>query len=211
MTVLTRRSFVVLGIAATVPARTVQAQTVATDVARAHVSATIDEVLALIVANAPRHETAAQLNRILMEKAALPQLARFSAGRKWREMTDAQHIQFVDAFSRYIARIYAGYFRAFEGTVEDLRTYVHLGDARDIGSKGIMVTSEIRPLNEIAISVNWIVSERSGKVAISDLVVEGISLAVTQREVIGSMFEKHRGDVDAVISELDGLQPIDRQ
>lgn len=196
------------GLATLVSAGAAGAQRLDAATAAAHVAATIDAILHLIVANRPRAETAAALNRILIERTALPQLAQFSAGRHWGAMTEAQKGRFVDAFARYVARIYAGYFQAFDGSVEDLRRFVHHGGARDAGAKGILVATEIRPFDQLAISVEWIVSDRSGRVAISDLVVEGISLAVTQREIIAALLEKHRGDAEAVIAELDGLRPV---
>jgi len=202
---LTRRTMLVSGLAVLAFQTPARATTFGPEAARAHVDATIDEILALIVASLPRGETAVRLNRILREKAALPQLARFAAGRHWRTMAAGQQERFVAAFGRYVSRVYAGYFRSFEGSVEDLRKYVLLGKAHDAGSKGIMIESEIRPLDALAISVNWLVSDRSGQIAISDLVVEGISLAVTQREIVGALVEKHRGDIDAAIAELDGI------
>ena len=54
----------------------------------------------------------------------------------------------------------------------------------------------------MGISVDWLVSDRSGKTAISDLAVEGISLAITQREVILAMLEARRGNVDQLITDM---------
>ncbi|MDT8344808.1 MAG: ABC transporter substrate-binding protein [Thermohalobaculum sp.] len=204
---ISRRAVVVGGLAVLGAPVAVRAAGLDPALAGLHVEATIDAILKLVVANRPRAETAAALDAVLREKTALPQLAQFAAGRHWRAMSAAQRDAYVDAFARYLSRIYAGYFRAFEGDVEDLRRYVHHVGARDAGAKGVMVATEIRPLDQIAISVEWIVSDRSGRVAISDLVVEGVSLAVTQREIVGAMLERHHGDVEAVIADLDRQAP----
>lgn len=172
------------------------------DDALGHVEATIDDILALIVAHGSQAETARNLRRIIEQRTAIGFVARFSAGRAWREMSDAQKSAFEDAFTGYIADEYARHFRRFEGQIDDLRKFVRIIDAEDAGRKGILVRTEILPINELPIAIDWLVSDRSGRVAINDLVVEGISMAITQREVIGGMIEARSGDLDRVIDDL---------
>lgn len=189
---------VILGCLSTQPADALEA-----DVAQAHVDATLDEILRLVVASRPRDETAAALRRIIEERTAFPQLARFTAGGYWQEMSDEQRQRFTDTLLRYVAHSYAGYFRAFDGKVEDLRGAVHFLGADDVGEKGVLVRSEIRPIGQVGLSIDWLVSDRSSKVAISDLVVGGISMAVTHRELVRAMLLTRRGDVDRLIADLE--------
>jgi phospholipid transport system substrate-binding protein len=176
------------------------------DAARAHVDATIEQILELIRASKPRAETARTLRAIFEQKAALPQLARFTAGRHWRAMSSDQQARFTETFSNYLAHVYAGHFREFDGEIADLRAAVSITGAEDAGAKGVLVRSEIRPAREVRISIEWLVSDRSGRIAISDLIVEGVSLAVTQREIIGAMLEARGGDVGKLIADLEKQQ-----
>ncbi|HUF87521.1 MAG TPA: ABC transporter substrate-binding protein [Thermohalobaculum sp.] len=173
------------------------------DAARAHVDTTLDEVFQLVVANRPRDETAAALQRIFERRAALPELARFAAGPYWRGMSDDRRARYTQAFSRYVAFVYAGHFRRFEGDLDDLRSVVHFLRAEDAGAKGILLRSEIRTGGPTGFAVDWLVSDRSGRVAISDLIVEGVSLAITQREVIAAMLETRQGDIERLIADLE--------
>lgn len=178
--------------------------------ARALVDATIDDILQLVMANSPRAETAVALRGIIERRTALPELARFAAGASWRGMSESQRARYTEAFSRHVAFVYAGHFRRFEGDAADLRAAVHFVRADDVGAKGILVRSEVRPGGATAISVDWLVSDRSGRVAISDLIVEGVSLAVTQRELVAAMLEARQGDVDRLIADLErsaGAEP----
>lgn len=174
-----------------------------TDAARSHVDGTIDDILTLVVDNRSREENAVELRRILEHRTALPQLARFTAGTSWRAMSDAQRARFTEVFSRYVAFVYAGHFRRFEGSVADLRAAIHVLRADDVGEKGVLVRSEIRPTGQAVISVDWLVSDQSGRIAVSDVVIEGISMAITQREIIGAMLEARHGDVDRLIDDLE--------
>lgn len=173
------------------------------EAARAHVEGTIDAILELIVANQPREETARRLQHIVENRSALPQLARFVSGSNWSGMSDDQRRRFVDALSSYIAHVYAGYFRRYDGTLDTLRSHVAVTGASDAGAKGIVVTSEIRPINAAAIPIVWLVSDRSGQIAISDLSVAGISMALMQREIILAMFDARGGNAERMIAALE--------
>jgi phospholipid transport system substrate-binding protein len=179
------------------------AQALGLDAARAHVDATIDQIFQLVRANKPRSETARALRLIFEQRTALPRLARFSAGRSWAGMSGDQHARFTEAFANYVAFVYAGHFREFNGDIADLRAVVSINSVEDVGAKGVLVRSEISPAHEVPISVDWLISDRSGKIAISDMIVEGISLAVTQREIIGGMLEARGGDIDKLIADLE--------
>ncbi len=176
------------------------------EAARAHVDATIEEILQLVRANRPRTETAKALREIFEERTALAQLARFASGRHWRQMSIDERARFTESFSNYVAFLYAGYFREFEGDIADLRAVVNIQGIEGAGRKGVLVHTEIRPIRQLGISVDWLVSDRSGKIAISDLRVEGISLAITQREIISAMLDARGGDVDSLIADLKQQQ-----
>jgi phospholipid transport system substrate-binding protein len=189
-----------VGVLGPAPARALES-----DAAKAHVGATIEQIFALIQANKPRAETAKRLREIFEESTALPQLARFCTGHYWKDMSPDERDRFTESFSEYLAYVYAGYFREFHGDIADLRAAVAVTGAKDVGAKGILVKSEVRPVQQAAISIDWLISDRSGKIAISDLLVEGISLAITQREIIIGMFESRGGDAARLISDLNDV------
>ena len=124
----------------------------------------------------------------------------------WAGMSDDERAHFTETFSSYVAFVYAGHFRKFDGDIEVLRAAVSIKGVEDVGAKGVLVHSEIRPTRRVAISVDWLISDLSGEIAISDLIVEGISLAVTQREIIGGMFAARDGDVNKLIADLEQQQ-----
>lgn len=173
-----------------------------TEAAKAHVAATIEQIIQLVTENRSRAETAKILRNIFEERTALAQLARFTAGHNWSQMSSAERARFTESVSSYVAFVYAVYFREIEGDIADIRAVVTIQDAEDAGPKGVLVHTEICPIDQLGISIDWLVSDRSGRIAISDLAVEGISLAITQREIIRAMFEARDGDVDEMIADM---------
>ncbi len=170
----------------------------AADQAKAVVQATIDEIIAMLRQPGPASSRASELRRIIETRGNVPQIAKFSAGRVWREMTPDQQQRFVDAFSHYLAVTYARRFDEYSGDDPG----ISLGRVIDAGNKGFLVESPIRQPQGEPIAVEWLVSDRGGRPEIVDLIIEGVSLATTQREEIGAKFQSRGQDVEALITDL---------
>ncbi|MEM1382639.1 MAG: ABC transporter substrate-binding protein [Pseudomonadota bacterium] len=171
--------------------------------ARAHVQATIADIVELITVERTPAENAAGLISVIERRGAPLAIARFAAGRAWRGMTEDQQTRFADALIGFVARSYARQFRTVEATQEEVASAIELGDAVDAGKKGVLVQTLIRPPQVPPISMNFLVSDRPGKIAVVDILIEGVSLAITQREVVGAMLEAKGGDVEALIADLN--------
>lgn len=167
------------------------------DQSTALVQATIDDLMALLRQPGSAASRAPELRRIIETRGNLPQIARFSAGRVWREMTPEQQQRFVDAFSHYLAVTYSRRFSEYAGDPD-----IYLGRAIDAGTKGYLVETPIRQAQGAPIVVEWLVSDRGGKVEIADLIIEGVSMATTQREEIAAKFQSRGQDVESLINDL---------
>lgn len=168
------------------------------DDAKNLVSETVNDIFALLRDPGTANNRAEALQAIMEMRSNLPLLAKFSAGRAWREMSDGQKEAFVTAFSRYIAVTYARRFDEYAGDPK-----VTIGKAIDAGRKGILVASPIRNGSAEPVLVEWLVSDRAGRVEVVDLIIEGISMAASQREEITAMLDKRGGDVDKLIADLE--------
>ncbi|MEM9782100.1 MAG: ABC transporter substrate-binding protein [Pseudomonadota bacterium] len=167
------------------------------DAAKAHVRTTVDEVLALVrKPGAPAGKTGA-FRQILEQRAAMPQIARFAAGNLWRDMSDAQQDAYVDAFSQYLSTVYARRFQEYSGQE------VELGGTSDRGRRGIEVESMVTGGGQPPVAVTWLVSDRPGRVVLADIVIEGVSLLITQRDEITALVGQ-KGGIDGLIDFLKG-------
>jgi phospholipid transport system substrate-binding protein len=171
--------------------------------ARQHVEATIEDILQMIVDQPDASAAAARLLQIVERRASVQQVARFAAGRHWRAMSESERAEFTRAFSNYLAATYAQNFRRIEGSVDDLRRQVRVRGTENAGDKGVVVRTEVLPPGAAPIAVDWLVSDRSGRIEVADLVVEGISMAITQREVVGAMLDARGGDVALFVRDLE--------
>jgi phospholipid transport system substrate-binding protein len=185
------------GAALTTLAGASSAWALTTDQATAHVKATIDELVTMLRQPGSAASRAPELRRIMETRGNLPQIAKFSAGRVWREMSPEQQQRFVNAFSGYVASTYSRRFDEYAGNPD-----IYVGRTIDAGRKGVVVETPIRQQQGAPIAVEWLVSDRGGKVEIVDLIIEGVSMATTQREEIAAKYQSRGQDVEALITDL---------
>lgn len=177
------------------------ARALSADEASRFVESTIEEVAALLEAPGDAARRAAELRAIMEKRAAMPEIARFVAGRAWRTMSEEQQARFVEAFTGFISSVYARRFNEYAGEVPEKNLFT-LGGVADAGQKGMLVRTRINRAGEAPVIVEWLVSDRPGRPVIADIVIEGVSLLITQRDEIGSMLDARRGDVDELIEHL---------
>lgn len=166
--------------------------------AEAFVRKTVDEVLAILreaSAQEPRTEKMLELFR---RRAALPQIARFTAGVAWRSMSEAQQQAFVDAFEHYAARIYANRIGEYSGET------VEVTGSQDAGKRGVLVTSVVKAQGQPETRIDWLIDDRGGEPRLVDVVAEGVSLSISQREEFAAMLDRRGGDIDKFIADLRG-------
>lgn len=193
-----RRSFVLLGavVLGTAMVGASPARALDEGAARSHVEATVNEVLTLVRSGGGPAAKAPQLRQIMEMRAALPQIARFSAGRAWTEMNADQQRRFSDAFANYLASVYARRFEEYSGQ------QVTVGRVVDAGNKGLLVQSSVSGSGQPVV-VEWLVSDRGGSVQIADIVIEGVSMLLSQREEIANMLASRGNDIEQLIQALN--------
>ena len=169
------------------------------DQAKAHVEATVDELIALLKQPGSPASRAPRLRQIMESRGNLAQIAQFSAGRVWREMTPQQQQRYVEAFSNYVSNTYARRFSEYAGNPD-----IRIGQVINAGNKGFLVQTPVHGHGPVPVAVEWLVSDRGGRVEVVDIIIENVSMAATQRQEIASLFQRRGQDVDALISMLQG-------
>ncbi|MEO0654993.1 MAG: ABC transporter substrate-binding protein [Pseudomonadota bacterium] len=116
-------------------------------------------------------------------------------GRPWRDMSNQQRAQFADSLKIYLSRKYGRRFREFRGAE------IVVNDTRSI-RRGVEVVTTVKLRGQSPFEVLFRVREVNGQPRFYDLVIEGISLVVTERAEIGAKLDARRGDVNALIADL---------
>jgi phospholipid transport system substrate-binding protein len=134
---------------------------------------------------------------ILHEGFDMEALSRFVLGPYWRSATDAQRKEFMNLFEDWIVSAYGERFSQYSG-----EQFKVVGQ-RPEGENATLVNSQIiRPNGGPPIKVDWRVSKSGGEYKINDVVVEGISLMVTQRQEFSSVIQRNGGQLEALLKIL---------
>jgi len=123
-------------------------------------------------------------------------ISRFVLGRYWNTASDEERREFVKLFEEYVARAYATRLAEYAG-----EQFKVIGSRPD--GDGAVVSSQIlRPAGSAPIKVDWRLSGRNGIYKISDVAVDGISMAVTQRSEFASVIQHNGGQLQGLITML---------
>ena len=138
----------------------------------------------------------ARFKALLEEAFDLPRIARFTLGRYWRVATDDEKTEYVALFEKFVIQAYATRFQDLSGKK------LHVLQSRDISANQSLVLSEIVIPNQPAVKINWRVRSKEEKHKITDVMVEGISMSVTQRDEFVSVIRQTGGKVAGLIRAL---------
>lgn len=124
-------------------------------------------------------------------------IARFTLGRYWRTATPEQQSEYSTLFANYIVGIYANRFQAYSG--EELKVVAIKPDG-----DGYIVNSTIaKPGAPSAIKVDWILSKgKDDMLRVRDVVIEGVSMGITQRSEFATIVQNNGGNVEALLNQL---------
>lgn len=137
-----------------------------------------------------------QFRGLLSENFDVPGIGRFVLGRYWRVATPEQRDEYLKLFEESIIRTYARRFSDYSGeTVEVER-------ARRDGDDFILVESRIQRPTGGPIAVTWRLLGEGESFKIVDVVVEGVSMSVTQRSDFASVIQSGGGNIEALLKVM---------
>ncbi len=139
----------------------------------------------------------AKFKSLLRSSFDLKTIGRFALGRYWRSATPAQQKEYNRLFENMVVRVYATRFNEYSGQTLDIGTF------RQDGAKDTIVTSYIVPPDGgEKIKVDWRVRNKNGAYKIVDVIIEGVSMALTQRSDFSSVIQRGGGDISALLVHL---------
>ncbi|MBV2358946.1 ABC transporter substrate-binding protein [Thalassococcus sp. CAU 1522] len=130
---------------------------------------------------------------IFQRYADLPTIAAYALGVDGRRASASQKKAFTAAFTSYISRKYGKRFREFIGGRIEVNGAKPSRNAFEVST-----TAYLR--GEAPFEILFFVGQKSGK--FFNMYIEGVNMLLTERTEIGSMLDRRRGDLDAMIADL---------
>jgi len=134
---------------------------------------------------------------LMLEYFAFESIAKWVLGRYWRRANETQRKEFMLLFEDLLVVVYADRFAKYSG----LRLDVGKSEIR--GANDILVHSILKRSEGVkSVGVIWRVRRSRDKFKIVDLMVEGLSMGLTQQKEFSSVIRKNGGKVQGLIEEL---------
>jgi len=125
-----------------------------------------------------------------------PGIARFVLGRYWRSASEQEQQEFLRLFEDYVVFVYGTRLSNFNGETFKVRS-------SRTDESGTVVSSDIvGPSGDAPIKVDWRLITDKGAFKINDVVIEGISMLVTQRSEFASVIQRHGGQVGGLLTMM---------
>jgi phospholipid transport system substrate-binding protein len=141
-------------------------------------------------------EREARVRRLLRSNFDIDTIARFSLGTYWRTATGAEKQEFMNLFEDMIVKTYAQRFSEYSGQSFTVT------DSMPAGSKDMIVQSKIVQKNGPPVHVDWRLRPTAGGMRVIDVIVEDISMSVTQRSDFAAVIQQGGGTVAALNNSL---------
>jgi phospholipid transport system substrate-binding protein len=138
----------------------------------------------------------ARFRELFHEDFDSPGIARFVLGRYWRNASEEEQQEFVKLFEDYIVFVYTARLSNFGGEAFKVRGSRSDGD-------GVLVSTDIiSPGNNSPIRMDWRLVSENGAYKINDVIVEGVSMMVTQRSEFASVVQRHGGQLRGLLTMM---------
>ncbi|WP_247887142.1 ABC transporter substrate-binding protein [Azospirillum sp. SYSU D00513] len=144
----------------------------------------------------PKDQAQARFRELLNEGFDVPYIGRWVLGRYWNQATPQQQEEYLTLFERMVVDTYANRFVEYSGET------FKVVNTRSAGEADSMVTTQIVRPSGPPINVDWRVRQRGDSYKIIDVMVEGVSMGVTQRQEFASVIEQNGGRIDGLIRAL---------
>jgi phospholipid transport system substrate-binding protein len=133
--------------------------------------------------------------RILDEDCDVAKSGRYALGSYSASANDAERQQFDSLFQRWMTHIFAGRLGGFDSSTFSVKSVAP-------ADGGVVVSSEMTD-SDHPIEIDWHVSAAGNGYRIVDVAMEGISMAMTEREEMSAVLRHNGGTVAGLNHALE--------
>jgi phospholipid transport system substrate-binding protein len=126
----------------------------------------------------------ARLKPVVQHAFDLSLMTRLAVGPQWDDLSEAQRQQVTEAFTNYVAAVYAERFDRYSG--ERLQV-----TGEQPAARGTIITSQIIKSDGNPVNINYLMLDNGGVWQIADVYLDGtISELATRREEFGDILRR---------------------
>ena len=158
----------------------------------------VDEVKKVLAETNSKEFKTKKLSEMALKTVDIKGVAYYSLGNYRKELSDEQLKEYLSLFEKYFLKSFTSRLTDYsEPKIEVLSTEV-LNSKYTI-VKSLLLATDKKP----AVNIEWrVYTKNPDKPLIRDLIIEGLSLARTQKEEFASVIETNNGDITKLFITL---------
>ena len=163
------------------------------------VQSTVNRASQILSKNISKEEKIDELKNIAKETVDIKGVGFYSLGSTRKTLDDNQKKQYLFLFENYFLKSFSSRLSEYTNPEIDVTNKEVLNKNYTIVNS-ILVATENRP----EVKIDWrIYTKNPNNPLIRDLIIEGLSLARTQKEEFASILNSNDGDINALFKTLE--------
>ena len=163
------------------------------------VQSTVNRASKVLGENINKNEKIVKLKKIAKETVDIKGIGFYTLGSARKELNNQQKEKYSELFEQYFLKSFSSRLAEYTNPEIDVTNKKKLNENYTIVNSTLKGTSE-RP----EIKIDWrIYTKNSDNPLIRDLIIEGLSLARTQKGEFSSILNSNDGDINALFKSLE--------
>ena len=162
------------------------------------IQSTVNRASATLSSSFSKEEKIKKLKIIAKETVDIKGIGLYTIGKHRKKMTNKEKTEYLVLFEKYFLKTFS------DRLSEYTNPKVSVNDSQKLNENYTIVSSVLIPTKERAeIKIDWRVYTKDPQnLLIRDLIIEGLSLARTQKEEFNSIIQSNNGDINALFNSL---------
>ena len=158
----------------------------------------VDEAKQVLIETNSKEYKTKKLSEMALRTVDIKGVAYYSLGNYRKELNEEQMKEYLVLFEKYFLKSFTSRLTDYSDPKIDVLSTEVLNPKYTI-VKSILLATDKKP----AVNIEWrVYTKNPDKPLIRDLIIEGLSLAKTQKEEFASVIESNNGDVTKLFSTL---------
>ena len=158
----------------------------------------VDEAKKVLVETNTKEFKTTKLSEMALRTVDIKGVAYYSLGHYRKELNDKQLKEYLTLFEKYFLKSFTSRLTDYSDPKIDVLSVEVLNPKYTI-VKSLLLATDKKP----EVNIEWrVYTKNPNKPLIRDLIIEGLSLARTQKEEFASVIESNNGDVTKLFDTL---------
>ena len=162
------------------------------------IQSTVNRAAQTLGAGLTKEERMDELKKIALDTVDIRGIGIYSLGVHRKTANEEQKIEYMKAFENYFLQSFSSRLAEYSNPIINVDSKKKINENYTIVSSTLAAT-EKRP----AVKIDWrVYTKNKEQPLIRDLIIEGLSLARTQKEEFNSIINNASGDINVLIENL---------